>query len=140
MKKILFPLLFLIIFTLSIPNTLNAGAPSSNPESGAPSSNPEIVIPSKTGLPDPDPNGTGGDGIQTILTNFTSWLLTIFLILAVLSFVITGVMYLISLGDARSQTIDNAKQNFKYSIIAVVTVGVSYIIIQFIDNLLQGTL
>ena len=98
------------------------------------------MIPSGTGLPDPDSTGTGGDGIQMILTSFTSWLLTIFLILAVLSFVITGVMYLISLGDARSQTIDNAKQNFKYSIIAVVTVGASYIIIQFIDNLLQGTL
>jgi len=99
-----------------------------------------IDIPTGTGLPDPDPSGTGGGGIQMILTNFTSWLLTIFLILAVLSFVITGIMYLISLGDSRSQTIENAKQNFKYSIIAVVTVGASYIIIKFINQALNTAL
>jgi hypothetical protein len=97
-----------------------------------------ITVPDGTGLP--DPGATGGEGIKIVLIVFTSWLLTIFLILAVLSFVITGVMFLISMGDGRSQNLENAKQNFKYSIIAVVVVGASYIIIQFIDSFLWATL
>jgi len=94
----------------------------------------DIEIPTNTGLPDP------ADGIMGVLGNFTSWLLTIFLILSVLAFVITGLMYLFSMGDARSQNIENAKQYFRYSIIAVATVGSAYIIIQTIDYILQGTI
>lgn len=94
----------------------------------------EITIPTGTGLPDP------ADGIIGVLINFTSWLLTIFLILAVLSFVITGIMYILAMGDGRSQNLENAKQNVKFSIIAVAIVGASYIIIQFIDDLLSAAL
>lgn len=93
-----------------------------------------ITIPVETGLPDPS------DGIMGILLNFTSWLLTIFLILTVIAFVITGLMYLFAMGDARSQLLENAKQYFKYAIIALLIVGSSFIIIQSIDWLLQGIL
>lgn len=93
-----------------------------------------IEIPTGTGLPDPS------GGVTEVLTNFLSWLLTIFLILSILAFVITGVMYLIALGDSRSQTLENAKQYFKYAILAVVIVGSSYIIIQFINDLLNAGL
>jgi len=62
-----------------------------------------ITLPTGTGLPEPiDPN----DPIIPILISFTSWLLTIFLILAVLAFIITGLMYLFSMGDARSQNLE----------------------------------
>lgn len=94
----------------------------------------EITIPTGTGLPDPS------GGIMGVLTNFTSWLITIFLILAVLSFVATGIMYLFSMGDSRSQNVENAKKYFQYSIIAVAIVGGSFIIIQSIDWFLQGVL
>ncbi len=95
-----------------------------------------ITIPSGTGLPEP----VGDKPIIFLLTQFVTWLLTIFLILAVLAFVITGLMYLFSMGDARSQNLENAKQYFKYAIIAVVTVGSSYVIIFSIDWLLRGVL
>ncbi|MCK5080525.1 MAG: hypothetical protein KAQ63_00015 [Candidatus Moranbacteria bacterium] len=113
--KLLFPL-FLSLFSVSIVQAEG------------------ITIPTGTGLPDPS------GGIMGVLTNFTSWLLTIFLILAVLAFVITGLMYLFSMGDARSQNVENAKQYFHYSIIAIAIVGGSYIIIQSIDWFLQGIL
>ncbi len=93
-----------------------------------------ITIPDNTGLPNP----TGG--IIGILVNFTSWLLTIFLVLAVLSFVITGIMYILAMGDSRSQNLESAKQNVKFSIIAVAIVGASYIIIQFINDFLTASL
>jgi hypothetical protein len=93
-----------------------------------------IVIPEDTGLPNPD------SGIIGILINFLSWLLVVFLILSLLAFVITGIMYLVALGDSRSQTLENAKQYFKYAIIAVVVVGSSYIIIRFINTLLNAEL
>jgi len=91
----------------------------------------DITIPEGTGLPDPT------EGIMGILTNFTDWLLTIFLISAVLAFVITGIMYLLAMGDSRSQNLENAKQYFRYSIIAVAIVGGSYIIIMNINWLLS---
>lgn len=93
-----------------------------------------IEVPAGTGLPDPS------GGITEVLTGFLSWLLTIFLILSVLAFVITGIMYLLALGDSRSQILENAKQYFKYAILAVAIVGSSYIIIQFINDLLNAGL
>jgi hypothetical protein len=96
----------------------------------------DILIPPNTGLPDPG----GSDPIILILIELVAWLLTVFLILAVLAFVITGLMYLFSMGDGRSQTLENAKQYFKYSIIAVITVGSSYILINSIDLFLNGIL
>jgi hypothetical protein len=115
MKIKLFLSLFLALFSVSIAKAA-------------------ITIPTGTGLPDP------GGGIIDVLMNFTSWLLTLFLIMAVLAFVITGLMYLFSMGDARSQSLENAKQYFKYAITAVVIVGSSYIIIQSIDWFLWGVL
>jgi len=102
--------------------------------SGASAQATGITVPTNTGLPDPS------GGIQAIIWNFIDWLLTTFLILAVLAFVITGLMYLFALGDARSQTLDNAKNYFQYAIIAVLIVGSSYIIIQTIDWFLGAVL
>jgi heme/copper-type cytochrome/quinol oxidase subunit 4 len=61
------------------------------------------------------------------------------MILAVLAFIVTGLMYLFALGNERSGVLDNAKNNFKYAIIALVTVGSAYVIINTIDYLLSGT-
>jgi hypothetical protein len=94
----------------------------------------QITTPENTGLPNPE------GGVVEVLTTFLSWLLTVFLILSLLAFVITGIMYLIALGDSRSQTLENAKQYFKYAILAVAIVGSSYIVIKFINDLLAGTL
>ena len=89
-------------------------------------------IAASSGLPNP------AGGVTRVLSNFTGWLMAIFGTLAVLSFVITGIMYLIAMGDTRSQTLENAKQNFKWSIVAIATVGSAFIIIQAIDFFLKG--
>ena len=120
--KLIYSLLLFFITSTSI-------VYATNPTEG-------IHLPENTGLPEP----VGNEPIIFPLTKFVTWLLTIFLILAVLAFVITGLMYLFSMGDARSQNLENAKQYFKYAIIAVVTVGSSYIIIFSIDWLLRGVL
>ena len=91
-----------------------------------------ILIPINTGLPDPD------GGILEIITNLLDWLLTVFLVLAVLAFVITGIQYLLAMGNARSESLEGAKNNFKYAITAVVVVGASLIIIRTIDYILRA--
>lgn len=91
-----------------------------------------IVIPSGTGLPEP-PDGADGP-IVIVLVNVLSWIMSVFLILAVISFVITGFQYMIALGG----DITKAKNNFYYSILAVAVVGGSMVIIRTIDFLLRA--
>lgn len=105
--------------------------PSTSGSSG--SSGKGIEIPSDTGLPDPS------GGILAIVKNFLNWLLTIFLILAVIAFVITGIQYLLAMGNARSNTLESAKKNFNYSLLAVIIVGAGLIILKAIDNFLRAS-
>jgi hypothetical protein len=91
-----------------------------------------IAIPDDTGLPDPP------GGILQIITNFLDWLLTVFLILALIAFAITGVQYLLAMGNSRSDALESAKNNFRYAIIAVVIVGAGLIILRAIDHFLRA--
>ncbi len=93
-----------------------------------------ITIPD-VGLPDP-PDTTGKGPLLDVLLFFMKWILTVFVVLAVISFVITGVQYFFALGDKYSA--ENAKNNFKYSVVAVLVTGISLIIILTIDNILSG--
>ncbi|MFO7807396.1 MAG: hypothetical protein R6V40_03165 [Candidatus Moraniibacteriota bacterium] len=93
----------------------------------------DIPLPTDTGLPDP------AGGIMEVITNFLSWLLTVFMVLAVLAFVITGLMYIFAMGNERSQNLENAKNYLGHAITALVIVGSAYIIIITIDYLLTGT-
>lgn len=93
-----------------------------------------ITIPD-VGLPDP-PDTTGKGPLLDVLLFFMQWILIVFVILAVISFVITGIQYFFALGDKYSA--ENAKNNFKYSVIAVLVTGISLIIILTIDNILSG--
>jgi heme/copper-type cytochrome/quinol oxidase subunit 4 len=60
-------------------------------------------------------------------------------VLALLAFVITGLMYIFSMGNERSQTLQNAKNYFGYAVTALVIVGSAYVIILTIDYLLTGS-
>jgi len=83
------------------------------------------------------PAGTGlpQGGIENILSNFLSWALGIFGILAVLAFIISGIMYLTSAGN-QTRT-ESAKKAMYWSIIGIV-VGLSgWIILNEIINLLR---
>jgi hypothetical protein len=90
-----------------------------------------ILIPTNTGLPNPDgPKGP----VLNVLSFILSWLMRIFMLFAVASFVITGFQYIFALGNDISQ----AKRNFQYSLIAVAVVGGAMVIIRTIDYLLQA--
>ena len=86
-----------------------------------------IKIPVGTGLPD----GT----VASVLDNVLNWLLMIFVIIATISFVITGLQFIFSFGGA-SGTEAQAKKNFTYTIIAIFIVGGSLIILNAILGLL----
>jgi hypothetical protein len=64
--------------------------------------------------------------ISEIITNFAQWILGIFGILAVISFVIAGIQYLLAAGDEDIQ--QRAKRNVTYSIIGVI-VGLGGLVI-----------
>lgn len=88
-----------------------------------------VEIPS-VGLPQ------GGD-LKTVVTNFMKWLLAIFGFLAIIAFIISGIIYITSAGDEDRQK--TAKNAMNYSIIGVI-VGLSgYVIIQAISSLLGGS-
>ncbi|MDZ7612181.1 MAG: hypothetical protein U5L10_05440 [Candidatus Moranbacteria bacterium] len=123
-------------------NTPNANSGSENNTSGGNTqggnttgaSYSNIPVPTDQGLPDPE------GGIMAIIKNFLDWLLTVFVILAVIAFVVTGLMYIFSLGNARSPLLENAKNYFQYATIAVIVAGAGYIIIKSIDLFLRGEL
>lgn len=88
-----------------------------------------IVIPEDTGLP--------SASVAEILTNFFTWLLLIFGILAVGAFIISGIQYLVSAGDDKS--VATAKMNMKWSVIGV-AVGLSgYIILKAVEAALNAS-
>ncbi|MEA1926355.1 MAG: hypothetical protein U9M90_03925 [Patescibacteria group bacterium] len=96
-----------------------------------------ITVPANTGLPDPaDPPGYAGAGpVIAVIFNFLGWILAVFILLAVISFVITGIQYFMAMGDQYKA--ETAKRNFTYSIIAVAVAGAGLILIRTIDYLLS---
>jgi hypothetical protein len=86
-----------------------------------------ITIPDNTGLPDGSVTG--------VLTTVLNWLLMVFVIIATISFVITGLQFIFSFGGA-SGSEAQAKKNFSYTIIAIFIVGGSLIILKTIVGLL----
>ena len=88
-----------------------------------------IVIPTST-----EAGGLSDKGVVEILTNFLSWLLTAFVILAVISFVGSGLIYITSGGD--SSRAETAKNWLVYSIIGVVVALLSLVIVQALLKLI----
>jgi hypothetical protein len=86
-----------------------------------------IVIPPDTGLSD--------KSVEYVLNKTLNWLLTIFVILATIAFVITGLQFIFSFGGA-SGTEADAKKNFVYTIIAILIVGGALIILNTVIGLL----
>jgi len=79
-----------------------------------------VTFPTGSGLP------SGSGGIATIIQNFMNWILKIFSFLAIISFVISGVMYFMAFGDDRQ--VEKAKNQMTWSIIGVI-VGLSGIVV-----------
>ncbi len=87
----------------------------------------QVPTSGETGLPDGSVSG--------VLNAVLNWLLMIFVIVATISFVVTGLQFIFSFGGA-SGSEAQAKKNFTYTIIAIFIVGGSLIILKTIIGLL----
>ncbi len=81
----------------------------------------------------PNPQG----GIKEIAQNLLNWLLGILGIIAIISFIITGLQYFMAAGD--EQIVQSAKKNMTYSILGIIVALSGFIIIQAIDAALRAT-
>lgn len=75
-------------------------------------------------------------GVKDVLENFLTWALGIFGIIAVLAFVISGIMYLTAAGNTTQ--IEKAKTAMKWSIVGIVIGLGGVILIQTINSILGG--
>lgn len=82
------------------------------------------------GLPD--------NSVTNIIDNTLLWILRIFTLLAVISFVVTGIMFLMS--GSNTAMAEKAKAGVGYSIIGIVVGLIGYIVIIFVDSWLWGYL
>ena len=87
----------------------------------------QVPTSAETGLPDGQ--------VSTVLNTTLNWLLKIFVIIATISFVVTGLQFIFSFGGA-SGSEAQAKKNFTYTIIALFIVGGSLIILKAVIGLL----
>jgi hypothetical protein len=88
-----------------------------------------------------NPGALGGFGLPSgsiyyIIYNILYWILGIFGLLAVIGFVISGIMYIVSVGD--DDTMKKAKSYMLYCIIGVVVALSGLVIVYAIDKALRG--
>ena len=84
-----------------------------------------------------NPYGLPSGSILGIVSNLLFWLLTIFAVLGVIGFVISGVFYLVAAGE--ESTMEKGKEGMKWSIMGII-VGLSgFIIMQAVAMLLSGS-
>jgi len=74
--------------------------------------------------------------LSDIISKLALWLLGIFGFIAVIGFVISGIIYLISAGDEDAQ--ERAKRAMIYSITGVIVGLVGVVVIYAVGNLLSG--
>jgi Na+-driven multidrug efflux pump len=89
----------------------------------------------------PSPSEVGGlseRSVKDILTNLLKWILQIVGIIAVMGFVISGIMYLVSTGN--EEVITKAKKYMTYCLIGIVVVLASFVVIQTIDAIMNASI
>lgn len=87
-------------------------------------------------LPDPGASGGTGHPIADVLTRFLNWLLVIFGLLAILSFIVAGILYFTAQGD--TGRIEKAKKAVIYGVIGIVIGLIGLVVLYTIDKLLRG--
>ena len=91
-----------------------------------------VVIPGNTGLP----SGT----LAGVIQNLTMWLLGIFGFLAIISFVITGIMHFMGGSmTGEKKDVSKAEKQMQWSIAGVIIGLMGYIIIKAVDAWLRGS-
>lgn len=87
-----------------------------------------VALPTNVGLPD--------GNLTSVIANFTNWLLAIFGFLAIISFLVSGMMYFFSAGDDTAQ--EKAKKQMTWSIMGVVIGLIGLVVIYAVDMFLRG--
>lgn len=112
------------------PGPYNSGTYS--PASPVTTGSSGVKIPTKaeTGLSDKT--------IAEILTQLLNWLLEIVGIIAIIGFVISGIMYLVSAGN--EEMITKAKKYMLYCLIGIIVALASFVVIKTIDSILNANI
>ncbi len=108
---------------LLAPAVVSAAAPSTNAWGGRGTTNA-----SNTGL--------GGGSIYNIISQTLAWLLGILGFIAVIGFVISGILYLTAAGN--ESQIEKAKNAMTYSIVGVIVALMGWVIVQAVQAWLGG--
>jgi hypothetical protein len=74
--------------------------------------------------------------ILSIITNIVSWLLMIIGLVAIIGFIISGILYLTAAGDEDQQ--EKAKRAMYYSITGVIVGLAGLVVIYAVNNMLVG--
>ncbi len=117
---------------LPTPAPVSPSQTPSAPVAPTPSSNQIQTEPTIPSIPLPNPPG----GIQEVLLNILQWLLQIVGIIALISFIISGIQYFTAAGEESKA--ESAKRNVTYSVIGVIVVTASFLIVQAIQNALAA--
>lgn len=80
--------------------------------------------------------GLPAGNLAMIIEGLVRWLLLVFGMIAIISFLISGIMYLTAAGDDDQQ--ERAKRQMYWSIIGVIVGLIGLVIILAVDNLLRG--
>lgn len=74
--------------------------------------------------------------VACVLATFMNWILAILGFVAIISFVIAGLQYLLALGEPKE--LERAKNHFRWSIIGIIVALSGMVIIYAVDSLLNG--
>jgi cytochrome bd-type quinol oxidase subunit 2 len=84
-----------------------------------------------------DMTGLPHTPVQNIIMNIAGWLLMIIGFIAIIGFVISGILYLTAAGDEDQQ--EKAKRAMMYSITGVIVALAGLVVIYAVSNILGGT-
>ena len=80
--------------------------------------------------------GLAHGNLTGVISNFTNWILGIFGFLAIISFLVSGMMYFFSAGDDKAQ--EKAKKQMTWSIMGVVIGLIGLVVIYTVDMFLNA--
>jgi len=96
-----------------------------------------MAIDCSSGVCFPTNTGLSAQAIGIIITRVLVWILGIFGVLAIISFVVSGIQYLVSAGNEK--VAETAKRHMTYSIVGVVVALSGFVIIRAIDTALNAS-
>ena len=87
-------------------------------------------------LPTASQTGLSDQSVEDILVNVLEWLLGIVGIIAIIGFLVSGIMYLMAAGNEKMA--DKGKNGMTYSVIGIAIILGAFVIIQAISRALSG--